>query len=199
MKQGIPGVYTRRLSVTCTDVAAHRRLSNYITLYVRRHSSDHWISPLSLSIIQSAPPLAVVPCFLLAWTCCRINEIDQISIPVLKTMLPIQIASSKSDNVKTIEPLRPFNLLQLRSIPDSTPLIVISYDALCGYIDRAKSLNHMRVKSTRLDVTHIFRHLQASHFHAQGWSRELISERLGHNSLKTTSQYIHDISSFTES
>jgi len=188
---GVPGVYTRRLNVTTGDIASNRRLCNYLKLYLRRYASFHNFSPLTFKILNSVPSLAFVPCFVLAWTLIRINEIEQIDIPGLKSLSDISIKSSKSDHIKSVSPLHSYKLKTLNAVPNNTRILVISYDSLKNSIKSARSQHKIVIGDSALDCTHIFRHLEASWMFKCGLDLNIISARLGHKLNLTTKQYIH--------
>lgn len=191
MKKGVPGVYTRRLSVTSTDIQMHRRLLNYLLLYYRRHKKSLSFSPLTCGILEAVPHLSFVPCFILARFLIRINEITQITVPDLKSLKPILIKSSKSDHVRSVVPLESYKLPLLNSINNDTQLMVISYDSLKSSIASARNRLNIDLGDTALDSTHIFRHLEASFMYKSDIPISAISECLGHKMEKTTLQYIH--------
>jgi len=188
---GVPGVYTRRLNVTTGDVASNRRLCNYLKIYLRRYASFHNFSPLTLKILNSVPSLAFAPCFVLAWTLIRINEISQIDLPGLKSLSDILIKSSKSDHIKTVSPLHSYKIKTLNAVPNHTRILVISYDSLKNSIKSARSQHDIVIGNSALDCTHIFRHLEASWMFKCGVDPHTISSRLGHKMDATTRQYIH--------
>lgn len=188
---GVPGVYTRRLSVTPSDIASHRRLLNYLKLYYWHHKKQLGFSPWTCSILDSVANLSFVPCFLLAWSLIRINEIKQLSVVGLKSRQPIRIKSSKSSHVRFLEPLDSFKLKLLLSVPDNTHLMVISYDSLKSQIKSARLLHKIVLEGNAHSCTHIFRHLEATWMHRQGVPIDCISKCLGHNLNKTTRQYFH--------
>lgn len=189
--KGIPGVYTRRLNVTSGDIASNRRLCNYLKLYFRRYASFHNFSPLTCKILNSVPHLSFAPCFILAWTLIRINEIEQINLPVIKSLTTFKIQSSKSDHIKFISPLLPFKLKTLNAVPNYTRILVISYDSLKNSIKSARSQHNIQIGNSALDCTHIFRHLEASWMSKQKRDIAYISAKLGHKIHKTSLQYIH--------
>jgi len=186
-----PAVYHRHLNVTIQDITAHRRLHNYLLLYYRRNYSTLDFAPGIYSILNSVPSLAFVPCFLLAYTMCRISELDQITVSKMKTFEPFLIRSTKSDFVKSVPALDPFKKNLLLSVPDRTEIMVISYDSLKNSIASARSRHKILVGDNALDCTHIFRHLQGTFLSSKGVDLHEISYKLGHKIDKTTLQYIH--------
>ncbi len=166
MKTGVPGIYTRRLSVTINDITRHRRLLNYVKMYFSRFSGHLKFAPEVYSILRSLNSLSFVPCFFLAYSCCRISELNQITVPILKSRTPFDLLSSKSSHVRSIPGFSDFKVKTLLSIPDDASLLVISYDQLKLSIKSARIKNNISLPDGKLDCTHLFRHLQASYWNS---------------------------------
>jgi len=192
MKTGGPGIYTRRLSVNISDITSHRRLLNYLKIYYRRHLTQLDFSPHTNMILSHVSSLSFVPCFLLAYSLCRINELGQISVPLIKSGSPFKIISSKGGTTRLVDPFRMYKKSTLAAVPNSTLLIVVSYDSLRSSIISCRNRNNIKLPPGVLDCTHIFRHLEASWMHHKGHDLEVISYKLGHKMEKTTLQYIHE-------
>ena len=188
----IPGVYVRRLSVDISDITRHRRFINYMKMYYRRHRSSLMFSPEIHMILDSVNSLSFIPSFFLAYSLCRINELSQITIPIIKSLTPITIKSSKSAHIRQIPPLVPYKIKALQGVPDNVDIMVISYDSLKNSIAGARDRCHIHIPGSALDCTHIFRHLQASFLFSMGHSLPDISDKLGHLNNKTTLTYIHE-------
>jgi len=191
MQTGVPGIYTRRLSVSISDIQKHRRLLNYIKLYYRRNYGSFNFSPHIYNILNSIPSLSFVPSFFLAYTLCRINELVQINVPVIKKLKPFEIHSSKSSHIRSVPGFSPYKIKTLNAVDDCTLLMVISYDSLKNSIKSSRDALNIFIPGSGLDCTHIFRHLQASFLSSQGVPIDEISYKLGHMIEKTTHQYIH--------
>lgn len=191
-KRGVPGIYIRRLDVTISDITRHRRLLNYIKMYYRRFFRQLDFSPKSHAILQTVSSLSFVPCFFLCYSCCRISELNQISVSLIKSRSPIQIKSSKSSHTRSINGFLDFKNKTLLSVPDNSEILVISYDQLKLSIKSARSICNIYLPDRALDCTHVFRHLQASYWSSQNIDINTISYRLGHLNNKTTYTYIHD-------
>ena len=187
----ISGIYTRRINVNIIDIHRHRQLSAYYKQYYFRFKSHLGFSPYINHILESLPDLCFFPSFLLSYTLCRVNELDQITLSKLKQHAPLLIKSSKSAHIRTIEPLFPFKNPQLQALSDQSFIMAISYDHLKQSIKKTKILINTPHVAKILDVTHIFRHLQASHLFSIGVPIDTISYKLGHLFNKTTSHYIH--------
>ncbi|GAH94775.1 unnamed protein product [marine sediment metagenome] len=67
---------------------------------------------------------------------------------------------------------------------------VISYDSYKISINKAKKKISLGKNIGTLDVSHIWRHIEASWMSDQGIPIEEISEKMGHLCLKTTKGYI---------
>jgi len=189
----VSGVYHRRLKVSIRDVQHHRRLCNYLKLYFRRYRSSFNFAPEIYKILDFCPSLSFVPCFMLSYTLCRINELDQISVMLLKSYSEIKIVSSKSDHTRFIPCFNKYKLNTLLAVPDSTKIMIVSYDSLKSTINSCKSYFKIDLPPDILSSTHIFRHLQSSWLYANGVPIDDISYKLGHIMNKTTFKYIHDI------
>lgn len=190
-RSGVRGVYMKRLNLTIHDITRHRRLLNYIKIYYRRHHSMLGFSPSVLCLLDKMPNLCFVPCFFQAYTLCRICELDQISIQMLKSASPFKILSSKSSHLRSIPPLLPYKKKTLQAVDNNALLMVVSYDHLRNAIKHTRDLLHIKIGDNALDCTHIFRHLQATFLFDQGYSIEDISYKLGHKINKTSRCYIH--------
>lgn len=187
-----PSIYHRRLVVNNNDIMMHRRLLNYIHRYYIHNFTSLDFSPNIHKILEFIPSLCFVPCFFLAYTLCRYNELSQITIKDIRGGSPFEIKSSKSKHIRTVPALFHFKLPALRQINPSTKLIVIGYDHLRNGIIQSRSRNNIQLPKTSLDVTHIFRHLQSSYLFSIGVPVSDISYKLGHETDKTTMQYIHE-------
>jgi len=184
-------LYSQETSISIQDVQAHRRLHNYLVQYWRRNH-DKLDFPVETSLIlRFVPSLCFVPCFLLAYTCCRVGELKQIKISDIKKRKPIIIKSSKSSHVRTVPPLEIFKPKLLRSISLKTMITVVSYDHLKNAIRQAKKRASIHMPNNSLDLTHIFRHLSATYLFNSGVDISTISEKLGHLNPETTKTYIH--------
>ena len=177
--------------LTIESISKHRLLASYLHEYFLAYQSALSFSPLTIKLLASLPSLTFVPAFLQAYTLCRVGELKQILFTNIKENESFIIHSSKSSHVRTIPAFFRFNYSSLQRISHDTPLFVISYDHLRNSISAACRNINLPYVTGILDKTHIFRHLQASHFHFEGVDIDEISKRLGHLSNKTTYSYLH--------
>jgi len=184
-------LYPQHVSITLTDIQKHRRLHNYLIQYWRKNKRELDFPQGVNLILQYLPHLCFVPCFLLAYTCCRVGELKQVCISDLKNRKPILIKSSKSKHIRHVEPLSVFKPDLLESILPSTMICVVSYDHLKNAIRCAKKRANLHPIENILDLTHLFRHLTATYLHRKGVEIEVISNKLGHLNKETTFKYIH--------
>lgn len=184
-------LYNKGVSITIQDVQSHRRLCSYLKQYWRhnRHSLD-FPSPTEV-ILSFVPQLCFVPCFLLAYTCCRVGELNQIKISSIRNLKRIKIQSSKSKHFRYVPALVDFRPGQRLSINPKTMLMVCSYDHLKHSIIQAKKRGNLPRIDSALDLTHSFRHYEATYLNSKGVDLAIISNRLGHLDKKTTLCYIH--------
>jgi hypothetical protein len=189
------GVYRRRLNVSQVDIYRSRRLLNYMKCYYRRYATSIGFSPSTYAILESLPSLSFVPSFFLAYTLCRINELEQVTVALLKSHQPIEIHSSKSDHIRQVPPLELFKPRDLQSVTDNTMIMAITYDSLKTSIRTCKNHLNISLPSGCLDCTHIFRHLEATHMCDQHVPLSTISYKLGHKLENTTLKYIHTTTS----
>ncbi len=187
----ITGIYTRRINFNILDMHRHRQLSGYYRQYYLRFKPLLGFSPYINLILESLPDLCFLPCFLLSYTLCRVVELDQITLPELKCHASMIIKSSKSSHIRSVLPFSKFKDPQLQAVSNKTYLMAVSYDHLKQSIKKTKHFVKTPHVPNILDVTHIFRHLQASHLLSMEIPIDEISYRLGHLLNKTTSQYIH--------
>lgn len=184
-------LYPAEISISIQDVQRHRRLYNYLLQYWR-NNMRFLDFPTSVSLILSfVPQLCFVPCFLLAYTCCRVGELKQIKISDIKKSKPIIIKSSKSKHVRSVPALKSWNPDLLRNIDPKVMIVVVSYDHLKNSIRQAKKRANIPPIFNILDLTHIFRHLTATFMNSQGIDISIISDKLGHLNKETTAKYIH--------
>lgn len=184
--------YQLERDVGIHDVQRHRRLYNYLIGYYRHNMKYPRFPIQTCFILEFIPQLCFVPCFLLAYTCCRVGELKQIKISDIRTGNPIVIKSSKSKHIRTVPALSNFRPHIRMSIDQRTLVVVVSYDHLRNAIHQAKKRAKLPRINGSLDVTHVFRHYEATCLHSKGVDIELISERLGHLSNDTTLKYIHE-------
>ncbi|MBA7577372.1 hypothetical protein ES708_19223 [subsurface metagenome] len=189
----IPSVplYNRGVNITISDVQSHRRLCSFFKQYWRhnRHSLNF---PCYTDVILSfVPQLCFVPCFLLAYTCCRVGELKQIKMYSIRNLKRIKIKSSKSKHVRYVPAFVDFRPEQRLSINPKTMLMVVSYDNLKHSIVQAKKRGNCPSLKSALDVTHVFRHYEATRLFKKGVDISVISNRLGHLDKNTTLCYIH--------
>lgn len=178
-------------SITIQDVQRHRRLYNYLLLYWRNNRLSLNFPEPSDIILHYVPQLCFVPCFLLAYTCCRFGELKQIKISDILNRQVININSSKSKHTRQIPALSDFKPAIRMSIDPNTLVYVISYDHLKNTIHKAKKRGKLPPIPSALDVTHVFRHYEATYLNSKGLDIDSISERLGHLNRATTLKYIH--------
>ncbi len=190
-KSGVPGVYIRRLNLNIHDITKHRRLLNYLQLYYRRNHSTFGFAPEIHQILKLVPSLCFVPSFLLAYTCCRVNELKQIPLTFIKGSGALTLVSSKGGHKRQIPPFNPYKDKLLQSIDPKTLIIVVSYDHLRNSIAKARDRAGISIGDDHQDCTHIFRHLQATFMRSKGVEVDDISAHLGHFRKSTTYQYIH--------
>lgn len=184
-------LYPAGISITIQDVQRHRRLYNYFIQYWRHNKRSLGFAPPVHDILSYVPCLCFVPCFLLAYTCCRVGELKQISLDDILKNNALIIKSSKSKHIRSIKPFEPWNPHLLSSINPDTMMIVVSYDHLKNSIRQAKKRANVPPIDNILDLTHIFRHLTATFLHNRGDDISSIGEKLGHLNIDTTKQYIH--------
>jgi len=184
-------LYPPSTSITIHNIQSHRRLHNYLRQLYRKNKRDFDFSPEIMTILEFVPHLCFVPCFLLAYTCCRVGELKQINISDLLQGKSIKIKSSKSKHIRSVPALPIFNPILLRSIDPKTMIIVVSYDHLKNSIRQAKKRGNLPSIENILDLTHIFRHYTATWMNDHGFHIDYISEKLGHLNTETTRKYIH--------
>ncbi len=184
-------LYNCGISINIQDVQRHRRLYNYFIGYYRNQVKHLDFPRQTCLILEFIPQLCFVPCFLLAYTCCRVGELKQIKISDIRKGEPIIIKSSKSKHIRTVPALSNFRPNIRMSIDPKTMMMVVSYDHLKNAIHQAKKRAKLPRINGALDVTHVFRHYEATYLHSKGVDIELISERLGHLINDTTLNYIH--------
>lgn len=184
-------LYNYRVNITIHDVQRHRRLYNYFIQYYRNNLRKLDFPAHTNTILQFVPQLCFVPCFLLAYSCCRVGELNQIKISDIQKHKNIVIKSSKSKHIRSIPALFEFKPKLLQSIDPKTMIYVISYDHLKNAIHQAKKRGKLPSIEGALDVTHIFRHYEATYLNSKGVEIDSISERLGHLNRDTTLKYIH--------
>ena len=183
--------YQLERDVGIHDVQRHRRLYNYFIGYYRNNPKYLDFPIPTRLILEFIPQLCFMPCFLMAYTCCRVGELKQIKISDIRTGNPIVIKSSKSKHIRTVPAFSDFRPHIRMSIDQRTMMIVVSYDHLRNAIHQAKKRAKLPRINGALDVTHVFRHYEATYLHSKGVGIKLISERLGHLINDTTFKYIH--------
>jgi len=77
----------------------------------------------------------------------------------------------------------------IRALLSATMINVISYDSYKISINRAKKDIGLSKDGRILDVSHIWRHIEASWMSDQGIPIEEISKKMGHLNYKTTKGY----------
>ncbi|MBA7533512.1 hypothetical protein ES705_25752 [subsurface metagenome] len=184
-------LYTSKVSITLPTVRQHRRLYNYMVHYWRNNSRSLDFPPSVNDILTFVPQLCFVPCFFLAYTCCRVNELKQLRLSDIKNRRPFKIKASKSKRVRYIKSLNVFKPKTLHSIDPDTLLYVVSYDHLKNAIRSAKKRASIEVNMDRHDLTHIFRHLITMYKHKKGVEDSVLSDMLGHLSPQSLRSYIH--------
>lgn len=190
-KNRVSPLYPQSINITITEVQKHRRLLNYIIRLWRRNMKELDFPPEVNMILRFVPQLCFVPCFLLAYSCCRVGELKQIKIQSIIKNKDFCIRSSKSKHIRTIPALVNFSPEVRLSLDPKTMTCVVSYDHLKNAIRQAKKRGNISPVDNILDLTHIFRHLTATHMHRKGIELNVISEKLGHLNQDTTLQYIH--------
>lgn len=189
----IPRVHHNRSTLTIQDMNRHRMLLNYLLRLYAISGIAHQISPTSNSILCRLPNLSFVPAFFQVWTLCRYGELDQIRMQDVKSNMPFVIRSSKSKHVRTVPPLPMRQPSILRQLSLQTKINVNGYDAYSDSLIRVKKDIGLELLPGHLDLTHIFRHLEASWMFLHGVPVPDISYKLGHIIDKTTQQYIHSM------
>jgi len=188
--RGCSHVYQRRLEISQRDVHRHQELFNYCMRMYLKCNLNRFISPLSDLLLTNLPSLAFVPALLQVWTLCRYGELKQISFDTIKHNESFHIKSSKSVHSRTIKPFPWYDPDLLRRLSDATIINVISYDSYKISINRAKKKMSFGKSIGMLDVSHIWRHIEASWMSDQGIPIEEISEKMGHLCHNTTKGYI---------
>lgn len=189
-KQATPS-YNCGININIQDVQRHRRLYNYFIGYYRNNTKYLRFPVPTRLILEFIPQLCFVPCFLLAYTCCRVGELKQIKVSDIRKRNPITIKSSKSKHVRAVPAFSDFRPNIRMSIDPKTMMMVVSYDHLKNAIHQAKKRAKLPSINGALDVTHVFRHYEATYLHSKGVDIAYISERLGHLNNETTLKYIH--------
>ncbi len=188
--KGCTHAYHRRLDISREDVRRHQELYNYLRRMYLDCKLNKTISPISDILLNNLPTLSFVPALLQVWTLCRYGELKQISFQTIKHNLSFSIKSSKSDHFRTIKPFPWWDPLQLRRLSAATMINVISYDSYKISINRAKKRIGLVSDVSILEVSHIWRHIEASWMSDQGIPIEEISEKMGHLCHNTTKGYI---------
>lgn len=188
---GCTRIYYRRLVISNQDVHRHQELYNYLRRTYLDCHINKLISPISDVLLNNLPTLAFVPALLQVWTLCRYGELEQISFKSIKKNESFIIKSSKSKHTRTINPFPCRDPDQLHRLPSVTMVNVISYDSYKNSINRAKRNISLATNLDILDVSHIWRHIEASWMSDQGIPLEEISEKMGHLCHNTTKGYIH--------
>lgn len=184
-------LYQAGVSISIQDVQRHRRLLNYIKSMWRRSQRELKFPPDVNLILEYIPHLCFVPCFFLAYTCCRVGELKQIKMSNILHNKPFEIKSSKSKHIKQIPGLPDYNITLRQSLDQKTMIIVVSYDHLKNAIRQSKKRANLEPIENILDLTHIFRHYTATFMFNKGHSLDEISNKLGHLNHDTTLKYIH--------
>ncbi|MBA7540738.1 hypothetical protein ES705_33040 [subsurface metagenome] len=187
--KGCTHVYLRRLEISRQDVHRHQDLFNYLRLMYLDGCLSAQISPISDALLNCLPTLSFVPALLQVWTLCRYNELKQISFQTIKRNEPFVINSSKSKHTRTIKPFPWYAPGKLRKLSNLTMINVVSYDSYKISINRAKKAIALNADSGILDVSHIWRHIEASWMYELGIPLEDISYKMGHLNSKTTRGY----------
>ena len=188
---GCTRVLYRRLTVTAQDMARYRTLYNQIMTSQAKAKYSYPFSPVSSFILSNMPLSTYIPALLQCWTCCRFNELNQISIDHLRFGSPITIKSSKSSHTRVVPPFPFLRKYPLIGISPYTRILVTCYDSYREAILKTESKIGLHHGLNILDRTHIFRHLEASYMFEQGQPIGTISDHLGHLHDKTTRLYIH--------
>ncbi|MBA7577397.1 hypothetical protein ES708_19248 [subsurface metagenome] len=183
--------YNCGVNVTIPDIQKHRRFYNYFIQYWRHNRRILDFSDPSNTILSFVPQLCFVPCFLLAYTCCRVGELSQIKISDILDLKKMKIKSSKSKHIRYVPPFADFKPYLRKSINPKTMIMVVSYDHLRHSIVQAKKRGKLPHIPSALDVTHSFRHYEATYLNSKGVDIDIISEKLGHLNKNTTRIYIH--------
>lgn len=184
-------LYPSETSIEIHDIQRHRRLFNYLIQLWRRKRRNLNFPPETNLILSYVPQLCFVPCFLLSYACCRVGELNQIKTNNIRLRKSFKIKSTKSKHIKLVPALPDFKPDLRLSVDPKTMLVVVSYDHLKNSIRQAKKRADLPSIDNILDLTHIFRHYQASFMARSGHELDEISEKLGHLNNETTLKYIH--------
>jgi hypothetical protein len=189
----LDGFIRRRQGPNNLDIRRHRTLVNFVRRYMAASDLPYWMSPLSYIICESVSSLSVVPCWMMAYTSCRYNELEQVDVGSVIHNTDIDITSSKGGHQRTIPNyMNLFPGIREKIHPQSL-ICCASYDYLCRDILRVRDDHDIDISDSCLSATHIFRHLNATWMHQSGYNLDDISYMLGHSRAETTKRYIHNI------
>jgi len=167
------------------------RMSSELFQVISHMHSQEMIDPWSYEICRNTESLASAQIHLMCIFAIRFSEISQIYPLKLKHQEDFSVLQKKTGKMRVLQhPPTPKNFhYTFNSM--TVNLELISYDGVKIAINRAvpQDLKNFLVDSH--SSTHIFRHLRASWMHAQGIEKDIIREFFAHESIETTSEYIH--------
>lgn len=150
------------------------------------------IDPLSGRILSRLHVRSVVPCWLLAVTRARWNELAPVNLAAAIRSGGIQIDASKGSRDRWAPlALAPVAVAWVHHGLE-LPTVIESYDTTVRHIYAAQRAASIVCPPGHNSATHVFRHLWASWRASRGDSIRTIADGLGHFHTASTLHYVHD-------
>ncbi|MBA7555485.1 hypothetical protein ES705_48149 [subsurface metagenome] len=158
---------------------------------LRRHAECGHVDPHSLEIVNAVGRYAALQVSVLALTLVRYSELGQVDLSLLSMGISQDIIQPKTTVYRAVG---------LPSLPDPdhpAPELHgvycerLSYNCLYVELRRAVPPLVRRALEGAKDACHVFRHLRACWYEAQGYNVHEIAAALGQVTLHGTDRYLH--------
>lgn len=179
------------LSRIIMEHEVERYIGTKLSYVIESLAENGIIDPPSKAIVWGVSPLARLPVSIMALTCCRWSELQNIDLVELLSIGRQEIYQPKVGSPRIVT-IPWYAILDIpKEMLRQATLDRFSYDQLYSEIEAVIPPNVRKVLKQSFHVTHVFRHLRASWFHEKGASDAEISELLGHYLTTSNLSYLH--------
>lgn len=167
------------------------RAGVYFRQTLRRHAACGHVDPYSLDIVNAVGRYAALQVSVMALTLVRFSELPQVDVRLLSMGISQDIIQPKTTVHRAVG---------LPSLPDPDhpppDLAGVNCERLsyiCVYEELKRCVPRVvrQALDGAKDVCHVFRHLRASWYEAQGYDLHEIAATLGQLTLHGTPAYLH--------
>jgi len=167
-------------------------LARFIQKKMRSLASDYIIDPVSLLICNKISRLCVLETQLLAITLVRYSDLRSINLHRFLAGIPQTIVQSKTSRPVKVQPLFQPGEFADHERFSAVRTRFVEKNALTYSIHAVTPRNISAMLPDSMNGTHIFRHLRACWYKANGVPEPAIRQSLGHGSKDSIKSYIHN-------